>query len=115
MDCKRIRNEEKSMRSDEEVIRHINEIIDRQIQPSVELHGGKVSLEKYEDGIATMFMSGACSGCASSSYTLATRYPTNVAILHSRSQECRENRRPKLYCRPILYLTYNPPYGIIIV
>ena len=26
----------KSMRSDEEVIRHINEIIDRQIQPSVE-------------------------------------------------------------------------------
>ena len=62
MDCKRIRNEEKSMRSDEEVIRHINEIIDRQIQPSVELHGGKVSLEKYEDGVATMFMSGACSG-----------------------------------------------------
>ena len=43
------------MRSDEEVIRHINEIIDRQIQPSVELHGGKVSLEKYEDGIATIF------------------------------------------------------------
>ena len=35
------------MRSDEEVIRHINEIIDRQIQTSVELHGGKVSLEKY--------------------------------------------------------------------
>ena len=58
------------MRSDEEVIRHINEIIDRQIQPSVELHGGKVSLEKYEDGVATMFMSGACSGCASSTYTL---------------------------------------------
>ena len=58
------------MRSDEEVIRHINEIIDRQIQPSVELHGGKVSLEKYEDGVATMFMSGACSGCASSMYTL---------------------------------------------
>ena len=51
MDCKRIRNEEKSMRSDEEVIRHINEIIDRQIKPSVELHGGKVSLEKYEDGV----------------------------------------------------------------
>ena len=58
------------MRSDEEVIKHINEIIDRQIQPSVGLHGGRVSLEKYEDGIATMFMSGACSGCASSSYTL---------------------------------------------
>ena len=103
------------MRSDEEVIRHINEIIDRQIQPSVELHGGKVSLEKYEDGIATMFMSGACSGCASSKLYLATGYPTNVAILHSRGQECRENRRPKLYCRPILYLTNTPLYGTIIV
>ena len=70
MDCKRTRNEEKNMRSDEEVIKHINEIIDRQIQPSVGLHGGRVSLEKYEDGVATMFMSGACSGCASSEYTL---------------------------------------------
>jgi len=58
------------MRSDEEVAKHINEIIDRQIQPSVEMHGGVVTLEKYEDGIATMFMSGACSGCASSDYTL---------------------------------------------
>ena len=58
------------MRSDEEVAKHINEIIDRQIQPSVEMHGGVVTLEKYEDGIATMFMSGACSGCASSEYTL---------------------------------------------
>ena len=58
------------MRSDEEVAKHINEIIDRQIQPSVEMHGGVVTLEKYEVGIATMFMSGACSGCASSDYTL---------------------------------------------
>ena len=37
---------------------------------NIKFNGGKVSLEKYEDGIATMFMSGACSGCASSSYTL---------------------------------------------
>ena len=58
------------MRTDEEIIRDINDIIKRQIQPSVEMHGGVVTLEKYEDGVATMFMSGACSGCASSSYTL---------------------------------------------
>ena len=97
------------MRSDEEVIKHINEIIDRQIQPSVEMHGGKVSLEKYEDGVATMFMSGACSGlqCIFRVYT-ATRYPTDVAILHSRSQKCLENRRPRLRCKPILYLTNVP-------
>ena len=58
------------MRTDEEIIRDINDIIKRQVQPAVEMHGGVVTLEKYEDGVATMFMSGACSGCASSSYTL---------------------------------------------
>ena len=58
------------MRPDEDIIRDINDIIKRQIQPSVEMHGGVVILEKYEDGVATMFMSGACSGCASSDYTL---------------------------------------------
>ena len=114
MDCKRIRNEEKSMRSDEEVIRHINEIIDRQIQPSVELHGGKVSLEKYEDGIATMFMSGACSGCASSEYTLQQGI-LQMLQYYIPEEECLESRRPKLYCRPILHLTNTPLYGTIIV
>ena len=58
------------MRSNQEIITHINEIISRQVQPSVEMHGGVVELKDYSDGIATIFMSGACSGCASSAYTL---------------------------------------------
>lgn len=58
------------MRSNQEIITHINEIISRQVQPSVEMHGGVVELKNYSDGIATIFMSGACSGCSSSSLTL---------------------------------------------
>ena len=58
------------MRTDKQIITDIEDIIRRQIQPSVEMHGGVVSLHSYKDGIATMFMSGACSGCASSEYTL---------------------------------------------
>ena len=58
------------MRTDKQIISEIEDLIRRQIQPSVEMHGGEVSLHSYKDGIATMFMSGACSGCASSSYTL---------------------------------------------
>ena len=58
------------MRTNEEVISDIERIIADQIQPSVAMHGGVVSLHSYKDGIATMFMSGACSGCASSTYTL---------------------------------------------
>ena len=58
------------MRSQEEIIEEIKDIIDSKIQPSVAMHGGVVSLHSYEDGVATMFMSGACSGCASSMQTL---------------------------------------------
>ena len=58
------------MRTDKEIILDIENIIEKQIQPSVAMHGGVVSLHSYKDGIATMFMSGACSGCASSTYTL---------------------------------------------
>ena len=58
------------MRTDEEVIVEIENLIVNQIQPSVSQHGGVVSLHSYNDGVAIMFMSGACSGCASSTYTL---------------------------------------------
>ena len=58
------------MRTNEEIILDIENIIEQQIQPSVAMHVGVVSLHSYKDGIATMFMSGACSGCASSTYTL---------------------------------------------
>ena len=58
------------MRTDERIIEDIEYIIETKIQPSVAMHGGEVSLHSYSRGVATMFMSGACSGCASSSYTL---------------------------------------------
>ena len=58
------------MRTDEQVIEDIEYIIETKIQPSVAMHGGVVSLHSYSRGVATMFMSGACSGCASSEYTL---------------------------------------------
>ena len=60
----------KKMRTDKEIITEIENIIEKQIQPSVSMHGGVVSLQSYKDGVVTMFMSGACSGCASSTYTL---------------------------------------------
>ena len=58
------------MRTKEEIMNDITDIIDSKIQPSVAMHGGVVSLQSFDDGVATMFMSGACSGCASSTITL---------------------------------------------
>tara|TARA_R100001377_G_scaffold21613_1_gene11463 strand:+ start:156 stop:431 length:276 start_codon:yes stop_codon:yes gene_type:complete len=58
------------MRTDKEVVEQINVLIANQIQPSVAMHGGVVTLHSFKDGVATMFMSGACSGCGSSTQTL---------------------------------------------
>ena len=58
------------MRTNDEVMVEIERLIINQIQPSVDQHGGVVSLQSFDNGVATMFMSGACSGCASSALTL---------------------------------------------
>ena len=58
------------MRTDEEVVAEIENLIEIQIQPSVAMHGGVVTLHSFKGGAATMFMSGACSGCGSSTQTL---------------------------------------------
>ena len=58
------------MRTNDEIVKDIQKILDESILPHVQSHGGYVSLQKYEDGVATMFLTGACSGCAMSSATL---------------------------------------------
>ena len=58
------------MRPKEEVVKEIEKIIEDYIQPSVAMHGGRVELQDFDEGIATIFMSGACSGCAMSTQTL---------------------------------------------
>ena len=59
-------------RTKEEIVEEINSIVERNIQPSVEMHGGVVKLQDFDmdTGVALMLMSGACSGCASRSITL---------------------------------------------
>ena len=52
------------MRDKEEVMRDIERILEDYVQPSVQMHGGMVSLQDFDEGVATIFMSGACSGCA---------------------------------------------------
>ena len=58
------------MRTNGEIVKDIQRILDESILPHVQSHGGFVSLQKYEDGVVTMFLTGACAGCAMSSATL---------------------------------------------
>ncbi|MCB0737817.1 MAG: NifU family protein [Bacteroidetes bacterium] len=55
---------------DGEVVTKIKEILNNNIRPAVEMDGGAIDFQNYEDGIVTLTMKGACSGCPSSMVTL---------------------------------------------
>jgi Fe-S cluster biogenesis protein NfuA len=58
------------MRTNEEIITDIKNIIAEHIQPVVESDGGEVVFEDFRDGVVSIQMNGACNGCPSSSATL---------------------------------------------
>ncbi|MGH9285792.1 MAG: NifU family protein, partial [Acidimicrobiales bacterium] len=41
-----------------------------EVQPFAESHGGAIELERIEDGVVTVRMTGTCNGCPSSAATL---------------------------------------------
>ena len=48
----------------------IVEILEQYIRPAVEGDGGSITFKSYTDGIVTVQLRGACSGCPSSTITL---------------------------------------------
>lgn len=48
----------------------INNILNEYIKPAVEQDGGAIVFRSFKDGIVTVAMQGACSGCPSSTMTL---------------------------------------------
>ena len=48
----------------------IIELLDKYVKPAVETDGGNIAFKSFDDGIVTLIMQGACSGCPSSSATL---------------------------------------------
>lgn len=50
--------------------RKIVEVLDREINPYVAGHGGKIELEDFVDGDIYLRMTGGCQGCSASSATL---------------------------------------------
>jgi Fe-S cluster biogenesis protein NfuA len=55
---------------DTALMQAVEELLERQINPSVAAHGGHIGVEKVEDGKVYLLMSGGCQGCAASSATL---------------------------------------------
>ncbi len=54
----------------DEVEAKIIEILDQYIRPAVEQDGGLITFKELKEGVVTVQMRGACSGCPSSTMTL---------------------------------------------
>ena len=55
---------------DDEIVTKIKEMLITYVKPAVEMDGGNIEFSKYEEGVVTLKMQGACSGCPSSTVTL---------------------------------------------
>jgi Fe-S cluster biogenesis protein NfuA len=55
---------------DADLLHAVEDLLKRQVNPSVASHGGHIAADRVEDGIVYLRMSGGCQGCASSSATL---------------------------------------------
>lgn len=55
---------------DGELVQRVRELIDTYVKPAVEMDGGNIEFKSYHDGIVTLTLQGACSGCPSSTVTL---------------------------------------------
>jgi len=56
--------------AESEIEKQIVELIQTYVQPAVEMDGGSIVFKSFQDGVVTLGMQGACSGCPSSTITL---------------------------------------------
>lgn len=55
---------------DDPIAQKVQVVLDQQINPGVASHGGTVSLEAVEDGVAYIRFGGGCQGCGAADVTL---------------------------------------------
>jgi len=63
-------HEEEYSGDDAELVVKIKGLIDKYVKPAVESDGGNIEFKSFHNGIVSVILQGACSGCPSSSVTL---------------------------------------------
>ncbi len=53
-----------------EIVKKIKDLIDTYVKPAVEMDGGNIEFSSYKEGVVSVLLQGACSGCPSSTVTL---------------------------------------------
>lgn len=61
---------EDSDNEDSEVVIKIKQVLDEYIKPAVEMDGGAITFDSFNEGIVKVQLQGSCSGCPSSTVTL---------------------------------------------
>ncbi len=64
------RHEQTKVADFSEEEKKVADILDEYVRPSVEGDGGAIDLHSFKDGVVTVTLRGACSGCPASSITL---------------------------------------------
>mgnify|MGYP000657514902 CR=1 FL=1 len=59
-----------SEEDEDEIVTKIKQLLDQHVKPAVEMDGGAIDFKSFEEGVVTVQMKGACSGCPSSTMTL---------------------------------------------
>ena len=62
--------ERKSTPPDPEAEKKIIEVLEEYVRPAVEGDGGAIHFRSFQDGVVSVVLKGACSGCPSSTVTL---------------------------------------------
>ena len=61
---------ETNVKSEDETVNKIIEVLDTKIRPAVARDGGDIKFKSYSNGVVTVELQGSCSGCPSSTMTL---------------------------------------------
>jgi Fe-S cluster biogenesis protein NfuA len=55
---------------DNDVVQKINQVLDQEIRPAIAMDGGDIRFVGYKDGVVSVQLRGACSGCPGAAMTL---------------------------------------------
>ena len=64
------KNLNSSIKSDDETVKKIIDVLDTKIRPAVARDGGDIKFKSFKNGVVKVELQGSCSGCPSSLMTL---------------------------------------------
>ena len=56
----------------EETLKRIEDVLEKEVRPSLRAHGGEIAIDHLEDGVLYVKLLGQCAGCPSADLTNET-------------------------------------------